>query len=491
MEEPLFNIASRLKKPLAYGGVTLIVLFLLYRVILRLNIFSPLGEDKTFALLNNIANLLFFMAIIGVAFSAFSYILENRRQTYVIRGNVQFNNGMPVKGATVYVIGAESRKETNTEGLFDIKVDRQDSWIVRAQFKGKIAEKKVVRKDILEPIILTIEGAEKIDARKSVQSHGLRSDKYDNWYQELSKGELSETSLISSKEVEILTRTLDKVLKEKRFGSTTISRTEVVFNELVTNVARHVKNGEITVKFEINTSQLPYVDVSVADNGEGYDVLRVIEEQALNMKSGEREHGIGLVSRLSDKIYDHPNLGPSGKGLFTINCTLYDIPWPGSVADGFPWCGKVIIDYSSPPSVWFGNDRYAIWWRLYDKGHSYSIRGAAQEAFLYAINNDIRPLLDIYLGPLRLSNPSYLFFEIRNHGGTEPSPSSWEIISDALEIYFPEYFNERKVLLFSLESGYDQTLSWLAAKYGLKLNKSQKSCLHELEVLNDQLDTQN
>ena len=287
MEENPFNFVTRLKKPIAVGGFIVVVLYLLFRAVLGLKIFSPLGEDKTFALLNSIVTLIFVLALFGEGISVVAYVLENTQQSYVIKGNVQSTDGRPVKDATVFVIGFNTRIETNTEGWFEIKAGKQELWTVKAQSKGNISEKTVARKDIQKPIILTIGAAEKTDTRKSTPPNIAIGDEYDRWYRELFSGKLSEVSPENSRQVDLLTHTLVKVLKEKNFEPKTITRVETVFNELITNVARHVDKGKSKVKFEINTSQLPYVIVSVADNGEGFKVLDEIQEQALRMKSGE------------------------------------------------------------------------------------------------------------------------------------------------------------------------------------------------------------
>ncbi len=164
MEDKLFEIASRIKKPISIASITVIALFLLFRGILALDIFGPLGESTTFTLILSMVNRLFYLAVLALLLGFLSYVYTqnvhkplrpvDRKQ--VITGNVLTSDRIPVKGAIVFVEGNDRRKETDDTGWFTLEVNEQPSWTVRAYLNEMSAEITVTRKNLQKPIRLIL-----------------------------------------------------------------------------------------------------------------------------------------------------------------------------------------------------------------------------------------------------------------------------------------------------------------------------------------------
>lgn len=71
----LFEIASAVKTPLALAGIVVVVLYLIFKGILKLNIYPELTRRDTFQLLNRIMTYLFILALIAIVLGFIAYIL--------------------------------------------------------------------------------------------------------------------------------------------------------------------------------------------------------------------------------------------------------------------------------------------------------------------------------------------------------------------------------------------------------------------------------
>lgn len=71
----LFGVAEKIKTPLALSGVVVIVLYLLFKQVLSLNVFSNIGSTNTFVLLQNILSMVFWLAVVTIVLGIGSYIL--------------------------------------------------------------------------------------------------------------------------------------------------------------------------------------------------------------------------------------------------------------------------------------------------------------------------------------------------------------------------------------------------------------------------------
>lgn len=152
---PLVKVTSKLPAPLAYVGVIIIVLAL----IILLHRAEP---SPAFMWLVGI------LALAGLA--AFIYCDRAARQNHrppstlgqrrhTIRGNIYFDDGSPIKDAQVFVEGTRFDTDTNSLGWFEIEVDEQKSWTIKAIFKGRAVEKTVAKDEIQMPVRLIISQA--------------------------------------------------------------------------------------------------------------------------------------------------------------------------------------------------------------------------------------------------------------------------------------------------------------------------------------------
>ena len=85
-----------------------------------------------------------------------SYIETSKDTMLTITGNVLLPDGNPVEGAFVFVEGIDRRKETDSTGWFAIKVNEQESWVVRVSYEGRAAQATVARRDIQKPVRVTL-----------------------------------------------------------------------------------------------------------------------------------------------------------------------------------------------------------------------------------------------------------------------------------------------------------------------------------------------
>ena len=89
-------------------------------------------------------------------FLMWSYNWASKDAKLTITGNVLRADGNPIEGALVFVEGVDRKKETDATGWFTIQVDEQQSWVVRASYKGRTVQATVTRADVLKPVRLTL-----------------------------------------------------------------------------------------------------------------------------------------------------------------------------------------------------------------------------------------------------------------------------------------------------------------------------------------------
>lgn len=168
MDKDVFSIASKVAKPLSLVSVVAIALYLIYKTILGLDIFTRLGESNTLLLISTLADRVFLLSIATLALGIISFLyvhyLSNRgvreAAKLTITGNVLLASGTPVKGATVFVEGVDRRKETDDIGWFAIEVDRQASWIVRVLHDQRAVKATVTPNSIRKPVRLILPAEE-------------------------------------------------------------------------------------------------------------------------------------------------------------------------------------------------------------------------------------------------------------------------------------------------------------------------------------------
>ena len=80
----LFAFANKVKTPLALAGGVIVILYLLYKQILTLGIFSKLESQPTFLLIQSVVDRLFWLALVALILGVASYVtvalLRNKPQ---------------------------------------------------------------------------------------------------------------------------------------------------------------------------------------------------------------------------------------------------------------------------------------------------------------------------------------------------------------------------------------------------------------------------
>jgi hypothetical protein len=149
---PIVKQSAKWPPILAYGVPCIIVALLI--VLVR----STLPENMLWLLL-----ILILAPLAGYIFSDWDMrrqdtAIEKIRQTDgpTIRGNVFFEDGFPIEDAMVTVDGMDRRRTTDENGWFQIEVNRQREWVVRAIYKEQVATSTVAIENVQGPIKLVL-----------------------------------------------------------------------------------------------------------------------------------------------------------------------------------------------------------------------------------------------------------------------------------------------------------------------------------------------
>ena len=72
------SVIERVRTPLALAGLVIIVLYALYKQILEMDIFTKVGSDETFMLVDRVLLYLFILAATSAILGGIGYILSIR-----------------------------------------------------------------------------------------------------------------------------------------------------------------------------------------------------------------------------------------------------------------------------------------------------------------------------------------------------------------------------------------------------------------------------
>ncbi len=73
--QELVNIAVKVRTPLALAGLTIVLLYAIYKEVLSLNVFEKIGGNATFILLQNILDKVFWLALVALVLGVVSYLI--------------------------------------------------------------------------------------------------------------------------------------------------------------------------------------------------------------------------------------------------------------------------------------------------------------------------------------------------------------------------------------------------------------------------------
>jgi len=75
--QELMNVAVKVRTPLALAGLTIVVLYGIYKEVLSLNVFEKIGANATFILLQDILDKLFWLALLALVLGVASYLVTS------------------------------------------------------------------------------------------------------------------------------------------------------------------------------------------------------------------------------------------------------------------------------------------------------------------------------------------------------------------------------------------------------------------------------
>jgi anti-sigma regulatory factor (Ser/Thr protein kinase) len=256
------------------------------------------------------------------------------------------------------------------------------------------------------------------------------------WHESLSAGAVEvELDPSSRREMYTFRSVVSGVLREKGFRQTAVNRVENILGELLTNVAQHVPGSRAWVAAEAEEDWFPSVSITVYDSGPGINDGNIITNHERRLAQGEREHGLLRVARLADDLKLEPPRKSSADTRHGIWCDVFDPEPPPSVLFKYGIVAPVCVVYEPSCPVWLGREESYT--------GDYFI-----EALVRAVENDWRPLLDLYFGSLFSSGARYLGVEVTGDIYTSDNlPYTFPKLAAALEMYFEPYFKEKRVIV--------------------------------------------
>lgn len=114
--DKILNIATKIKTPLSIAGLVVITLYLIVRQILNLNVFSNVGQDKSYLLLSKILDKIFLLALIALVLGIFSYLF-----TLIVKKKMQKKSDIRILDASNDENLSDYKEISNAKGKKIIK----------------------------------------------------------------------------------------------------------------------------------------------------------------------------------------------------------------------------------------------------------------------------------------------------------------------------------------------------------------------------------
>jgi Histidine kinase-, DNA gyrase B-, and HSP90-like ATPase len=252
-----------------------------------------------------------------------------------------------------------------------------------------------------------------------------------------------------------------------------VSAAATVLAELVTNVERHVPGSTAWISVTLEPRYFPSIRIAVCDNGPGIDE-DILYGQYKAVAAGEREHGLMNVLRLANESYVQIESPPSNSHCAVYQ--VYDPPPARSVLLDYPFVAPIRVEWVWPKLFRIGDDVYAV-------GPN-SLSGF-EIVLSLAVEKESRAVLDPYFKPL-CAGASLLGVEVTGMEiPTEQPPGVFERLQQALELYFPAWFRDKRVVILAHDTQpfiSDECADW-AARWGLDFYTDERSCRERLEKL--------
>ena len=294
------------------------------------------------------------------------------------------------------------------------------------------------------------------------------------WHESLSRGAVEvELDPNSRREMYTFVSVVGDVLREKGFRRTAVDRVAIILSELLTNVARHVPGSRAWVAVQAQEDWLQFVSITVYDSGPGINDLNIIENHQHRLVQGDREHGLLRVARLTDELKLEPPRSSSTDKQHGIWCEVFDPEPPSSVLFKYEVVAPVCVVYEEASPIWLGREE--------SYSGDYFIETLAK-----AVENDWRPLLDLYFAQLLSSGASYIGVEVSGYVWlSDALPYTFPSLAAALEMYFEPYFKEKRVIILVHDTDvkvFKDAKHW-ARRWGIEYFESRAACRQRLRQL--------
>jgi len=118
--QALLKLALKIRTPLALAGLVIIIFYAIYKEVLSLNIFSNVGANSTFLIIENIIDKVFWLAVLALVLGVISYLFT-------------------------YLLSYKSKSLSSNVSLIDASLDRRRSpyqqhtedGIIKIRHKGQ------------------------------------------------------------------------------------------------------------------------------------------------------------------------------------------------------------------------------------------------------------------------------------------------------------------------------------------------------------------
>jgi len=100
--QALLKLALKIRTPLALAGLVIIIFYAIYKEVLSLNIFTNVGGNSTFLIIENIIEKVFWLAVLALVLGVISYLFT-------------------------YLLSYKSKSLSSNVSLIDASLDRHSS----------------------------------------------------------------------------------------------------------------------------------------------------------------------------------------------------------------------------------------------------------------------------------------------------------------------------------------------------------------------------
>jgi anti-sigma regulatory factor (Ser/Thr protein kinase) len=317
-------------------------------------------------------------------------------------------------------------------------------------------------------------------ATEATRATRRRQSRVQLWNDDVDVGRIGgEVTTTNPADVLTLVNLVDAEMNAREFRPRTALRARLVLQELLSNVRKHSDNASAWLEVTLQIEPIRVVTVTVADSGPGVPVEAF--RQSVKRFSGDREHGLLLIQRLSDTVLlEAPDQAPPTMP-YAVSCDLYEPRLPDSVLLEFPFVTPVILHFASPTAYWLGSEcSYIDPWR-----------GTPIPTFADLLTDAVTekdfPIVNLYFGHMprdTVLGVHITGYDIATEWPDARSPRWWLLA--ALESYFRPSFEKKTVVLLAADTRNEpiDDARRLSSRWDLPCFQSDDECRAFLESYN-------